>query len=415
MSSFFTINIYEPNGQGLLGTATRATRVYRKAALDAPDDIELSLLLTDPHTKTFDKGNYVEILAGRTTPQQVWARGYVQKVVRNPARTNEYLLTLAGAMIALSDMRDLGALLMGPPRFITILDALNGREYPAGSGQYPPGNKGLLTGTGWKAKWADSTPVPVIGGVLRTDWPVVLANVLQLAKSYNFHFREAPGSTPTSGVLECGQFGDDSGLIAWGGQPLLAYQQAHGYPGLTMANAALAQAAGLAVINSPSYSDDLSHVQNLVWGVGHGPAGSFVSLRSVFGDINTGQTYQPITGGRVYYLGPSYTINDLGRSETYTLVAAQQQDGNYAYGVMNVGSVNAFGVHEFTLVDRTIMDPQALLNACLGYADQYANPIPSLQIPVKHPRDSASAVPLTVRPGQHIDVRYAGQVAVIDT
>lgn len=419
---FWNVLVYADDSKAqLLSTITMVTKYYRKRTLDAPDDIQLTLLLTDPNTAALKKHLYVEIWAGRTQPRVFYGGGRVQNITRSVSRNNEFVVSLAGALIGLSDFTSTGALVMPVGDFPTVREVLGGINAPGQPAL--PGQKGILTPTGWTVgNWVDDisgTSWPKTGGDLRSDWYNVLGDVQQLAHDYHFHVRPQPQSTGSSGVLDCGQFGDSSGLIVWGGNPLLE-QLIKNYPGLEQPNAALAQRQGMAVIEGPQYVDNLSKVANIVWPSGHGSYHSQVTLRTIFGSIDLTKTYQPRPGGRVYYLGPSYTVSDLGRTTTYTLVAAEQQDTtrnnpwNWAYGLMNQTSVESYGPHEFVHHDHTIFDANTLLQTALGFVDQHSDPIPSIILPVKHPRTSASGVPLQVLPGQSIDVRYQGTVSAVE-
>lgn len=429
---FFSLSVYADDSKSsLLATVTNIVSVQRTLPLMAPSQHSITIPLTDRAGSGLNKGNYYELLIGKTSPRQLWASGYIQKLSIDPAGSG-YLLEGLSALKYLDDFRDLGHLDMNPHIFGNVVDVLNGVQNPAGSGIYPPGYKGILTGTGFFAVWTDpnGTAAPGAGDYWRTDWATPMANLLALAQHYNFYIRERAGALAHNAVLEIGPLNDPmfpgsnpDTLTIWGGDNLRS-DLASNHPelaALSWPNAAYAQQYGYAQIEEASWSDDMAQVINLVWPIGRGnpdSAGGVTLKKLVGGDPpgNGWSSWQPYSGGRLYYLKAASRVTYQGNS--YEFVASQRQDARWAYGVVNRGPSPGtgpppYGVNEYVLVDKKILDPSALLAAALGRIEYAGDPVPSFTFQVRHPLLSTDGVPVCPAPGNRINVNYSGLVRSI--
>lgn len=420
---FFEVKVWADDSKGsLLVTGHIVYDFTRTLSLMSPFQHSITVPLTAKEYAGLDKGNYYEITISRTSTRTLWANGYLQTKQVDVTRENAYVLTGASSSIHLSNFRDLGHLDMDPTIFGNVIDVLNG---VAVTGTYPPRHKGILTGTGWTATWVDpdGSSAPGAGDYWRTDWATAWLNVITLAQHYNFYVREQAGSLAHNGVLEIGPLNDSSGLTIWGGDNLRAdMAAAHTeLADLDWPNAALAQQYGYAQISAASYNDDLAHIINLVWPLGHGsPDSGGCTLKKLVGDDPPGgsgwSSWQPYTGGRLYYVKTNSKATYLGN--TYEFVASQEQDGKWAYGIVNRGPSPGsgpppFGVNEYVLTEKQIDDPEWLLSATLGHVEYNSDPVPSFIFTVKHPLTSDTGVPDCPAPGQSVEVNYTGVVNAV--
>jgi hypothetical protein len=349
-----------------------------------------------------------------------------------------------------------------------VMFALNGLDGSGNMGSpniaQGPGMKGILTGTGWVADYSpspkpDPKNTPGHGDSWLTSFESILKNVQLLATHYNLFFRERPGSVAGTGIIDFGLLGDDSGVKVWGGKPLKQKMMDLGFDSdsdnTRDVNAFDAQLHGFAVIAGATYEDSAADVVNTVFpagagrnpfvsiggagGTGSGPqgAGFFPPIRDRNGNINSidasprgrydyYQKYQNPSNGRVYwkvrpnvkignttYLGQVYASDDptgVSSLSVFRLVAIEDNNGGFDYGVMNEYSVGIYGVYEQHLFDSKIKDPRLLLSAAIGAAEYNSEPVPSWTLTVRHPMTSATGVPDRVLPGQTIDVQYEGVI-----
>lgn len=329
--------------------------------------------------------------------------------------------------------------------------------------------------------------MPGYGDSWFTSLETVLTNLQTIAQHYNLFFRESPGSLGHKGVIEFGPLNDSSGVQIWGGKELDDavgnWMDAKGYV-RAPSNALDATRLGYSIIQAAQYEDRMDNIINLSWGIGSGTnPDSLVTIASYFhplkdhqGNINAHSQingplsyswvdqvnenlnppanvitlapdqgahdyywrWQPQPGGRVYFLMKTYTIGtrkypgmvpgwdtdpSAGPIIFYQLVASEQQDGAFAYGVMEINSVVNYGIKEYVLLNKKINYPYALLSACIGASENSAETAPTWTFPVKHPYDPVSGLPIPggnssaqiatahpVRVGQTLDVRFTGYV-----
>jgi hypothetical protein len=461
-------------------------QIQRTLNLSSPHEYTFSIDLSDPLGTGIRKSHYFEIYAGHTdtwtwaddlgtVPDSEhhshdnkylpWASGYVQDVQANPGSGSTLDITANSAIIQLATFHNLNNLLMPATTdntnrqkahskgYKNVMDALNGINAPGTPALR--GQRGILTGSGWRAIWwpqpqPDIKKTPGHNDSWQTAWEAVLKNVQLLATHYNLYFLDPPDNDPNDRKILFGPHGGDSGLDVWGGKPLQEkVESTSGHD----SSAAEAQMKGLALIESVAYEDNMSDVVNLVWPIGNSHAGAttidqfFPPIKDHEGHINSHDSaYQgphgkhdyyyiwehPAKNGRIYwklrgsdttaaiqhgnkkYIGQVHAFSDTPNSDgdpsVYQLLCSEQDDGNWAYGIMNEYSFGLYGLHETMLVDKHIGSQYLLLSACIGAITNNAEPVPSWTIAVRHPLTSELQIPRRVLPGQKLDVHYEGVV-----
>jgi hypothetical protein len=447
---------------------TSFTSISLTENLSAVGEIAFTCFLGDPKTLGLGKGHYFELYAGEDqnpaqdlSSRSPWMSGEIQSIVRDPSQGGFWNITGATALIKLSTFFDLEKISMNfttdnknkknyKKGYRNVLFAFNGLDGSGGMGDprtnQKPGTQGIYTGTGWRVVWKqadgkvpDEKSIAGYGDSWEVAYQNVLVSTQRLATRYNGYFRMQKGSKANNGVIEFGPLGDDSGLNIWGGKPLedKVKDTTDGHD----ANTLDAQLQSLAVISAATYEDDMGDVVNTIWPIGHRGGGTFLTLSHYFppikdkkGNVNAlsegGKDYYykwtEHSTGRVYWkVHDTVWVNNtqfIGkvdatrkyRSESslsvYRLVAVQNNDGTFSYGLMNEYSVSLYGVRQQDLMDHSITDHSELLSAAIGAAEYNAEPTPSWTFAVKHPMIADKGVPIYVQPGQTIDVNYEGTV-----
>lgn len=559
------VQLITKNLNGLDAPITRITTAKKTQILMQPEQHTFTFAITDSRTGVFapqtgqvvgvpgfNKGSYYELFVGKDLPlihsdgsfpyadlgtRLPWASGYVQDIIRTATKGAQFEMTGTSSMIWLANFRNLNTLQMtyatdDPTKaeykksYLNVMYALNGLNGAGGQGgpevEQGPGQYGMLSGTGWKAKYLDGKikgepslkNMPGYGDSWYTAWETVLMNLQTIAQHYNLFFREGDIDGKRSrghhGTLEFGPLNDSSNVTVWGGKELdtLLTQTAINSPitggGFTdyagnvrtTGNAldAAEYTNPLSVIQAVQFEDKMDHILNLVWPLGHGTSGdTVITIRAFFhpmqdkykkinavkqisgplqyswitntlvngvnqtnfdptqipvaqlGNIDPTKTglhdyywkWQLGPGERVYYLMKSIYIGNKeyngivagwdtdpakGPIVYYQLVASQNQDGTWAYGVLELNSAMKYGIHEYVLIEKKVTDECLLLAAAIGAAENSAEAVPSWIIPVKHPVDPVTGLPSPsgssgpgktpsfAKVGQTLDVRFTGYV-----
>lgn len=291
---------------------------------------------------------------------------------------------------------------------------------------------GSAHSSGATVSW-DGKVIPGHGDSWRQDWATALLNGFTFCQLYDFYARE--GGDPRdetqsakghSGIFECGPFNDPyywDGthiLDVYGGDPLRTKINVDGDLSLVGApNIAEAQRLGINAITAVQYTEDLADIVNLVWPRGiHN--GELLSLRKFWNGSDPTKvdgviTWQPYTGGRVYYIHPN-PVEDYHNGDVYELIATQQNNGHYAYGVVDRTSVNQYGVRELEETNHGAIDANHLLSHALGTIEWNARGVPTWVFGITYPLQDTSGnvlprgVPPCPKPGQTININYSGEV-----